>query len=310
MSEKNDETIKIWKATQKNLHLLHALLGESIAALMHPLRGVRMKKLTAIKSVLYWLPVSALAGAGSAGGNDAHLLFAQGTGGSDDDTVRVRRRRRAGSGAPGERERADAPQRRRPDSGTPPPSGGMGGMGSSPRPSLPGGGGMPGGGLGLIVIIAIIILGAIFGLPNLTNQSTPDGQEGVSNESFPTAATAESVAPTATRAAATPTRAAASQAAAGGSTPGQKWTVMLYQDADDKILEKDIYVDLNEAERTGSTDRVNIVAQVDRYRGGFNGDGDWTSTKRFHVTQDDDLERSLRSRLTIWAKRTWPTAPR
>jgi hypothetical protein len=30
---------------------------------------------------------------------------------------------------------------------------------------------------------------------------------------------------------------------------------MLYQDADDKILEKDIYIDLNEAERIGSSDQ-------------------------------------------------------
>jgi hypothetical protein len=43
---------------------------------------------------------------------------------------------------------------------------------------------------------------------------------------------------------------------------------MLYQDADDKILEQDIYVDLNEAERAGSDERVQIVAQVDRYAAG------------------------------------------
>jgi hypothetical protein len=66
---------------------------------------------------------------------------------------------------------------------------------------------------------------------------------------------------------------------------------MLYQDADDKILEQDIYVDLNEAERVGSSDRVHIVAQVDRYRAGYQGDGDWASTKRFYVTQDQDLNR-------------------
>ena len=52
---------------------------------------------------------------------------------------------------------------------------------------------------------------------------------------------------------------------------------MLYQDADDKILEQDIYIDLNEAERVGSTDNVQIVAQIDRYRGGYQGDGDWTA---------------------------------
>ncbi len=75
------------------------------------------------------------------------------------------------------------------------------------------------------------------------------------------------------------------------SSEGQAWLVMLYQDADDKILEQDIYVDLNEAERVGSTDRVQIVAQVDRFRAGFQGDGDWSSTKRFYITQDSDLQR-------------------
>ena len=70
---------------------------------------------------------------------------------------------------------------------------------------------------------------------------------------------------------------------------GQVWLVMLYQDADDKILEYDIYVDLNEAERVGSSDRVHIVAQIDRFRAGFQGDGDWFSTKRLYVTHDDDL---------------------
>ena len=36
---------------------------------------------------------------------------------------------------------------------------------------------------------------------------------------------------------------------------------MLYQDADDKVLERDIYVDLNEAEIIGSTDRVHDSGQ-------------------------------------------------
>lgn len=71
---------------------------------------------------------------------------------------------------------------------------------------------------------------------------------------------------------------------------GQTWLIMLYQDADDDVLEKDIFTDLNEAEVVGSTDRVQIVAQVDRFEGAFDGDGDWISTKRFYITQDDDLE--------------------
>ena len=62
----------------------------------------------------------------------------------------------------------------------------------------------------------------------------------------------------------------------GSYASDDTWLVMLYQDADDKILEQDIYVDLNEAERVGSSDNVQIVAQVDRYQGGFQGDGNWT----------------------------------
>ena len=75
--------------------------------------------------------------------------------------------------------------------------------------------------------------------------------------------------------------------AASGS--GQTWTIMLYQDADDKILEKDIFVDLNEAERVGSSDRVKIVSQIDRYAGAYSGDGNWSGTRRYYITQDNDL---------------------
>jgi hypothetical protein len=71
---------------------------------------------------------------------------------------------------------------------------------------------------------------------------------------------------------------------------GQTWLVMLYEDADDKILEQDIYVDLNEAERVGSSDSVKIVAQMDRFSAGYTGDGNWTSTRRYYVTQDNDLQ--------------------
>ena len=67
------------------------------------------------------------------------------------------------------------------------------------------------------------------------------------------------------------------------------WLVMLYQDADDKILEQDIFVDLNEAERVGSGGDVQIVAQLDRFQAGYSGDGDWTSARRYHVLQDGDL---------------------
>ena len=67
------------------------------------------------------------------------------------------------------------------------------------------------------------------------------------------------------------------------------WLIMLYSDADDEILEEDMAFDLNEAELVGSTDGVTVVAQMDRYVGGYAGDGDVTSTKRYLLTQDADL---------------------
>ncbi len=69
----------------------------------------------------------------------------------------------------------------------------------------------------------------------------------------------------------------------------QTWLVMIYSDADDPVLEEDLYFDLNEAEMVGSSDRVTIIAQVDRYHGGFSGDGDWSSTRRYRLQKDDDL---------------------
>lgn len=70
-----------------------------------------------------------------------------------------------------------------------------------------------------------------------------------------------------------------------------EWTVMLYQDADDEILEQDIMIDFNEAEFVGSSDRVNLVAQVDRYRGAYKGMGNWTGAKRFYLTPDRNLNQ-------------------
>ena len=68
-----------------------------------------------------------------------------------------------------------------------------------------------------------------------------------------------------------------------------EWLIMLYSDADDNILEEDIMIDLQEAELVGSTDQVTIVAQADRFEGGYAGMGDWTSAKRFLITQDSDM---------------------
>ncbi|MEW5939762.1 MAG: clostripain-related cysteine peptidase, partial [Chloroflexota bacterium] len=67
------------------------------------------------------------------------------------------------------------------------------------------------------------------------------------------------------------------------------WLVMMYEDADDEILEEDIVLDVNEAELVGSSGKVTIVAQVDRYEGGYDGHGNTTSVKRYLITHDSDL---------------------
>ncbi|MGB4595991.1 MAG: clostripain-related cysteine peptidase [Anaerolineaceae bacterium] len=74
-----------------------------------------------------------------------------------------------------------------------------------------------------------------------------------------------------------------------GST-GNKWLVMIYQDADDQALEQDITIDLNEMERSmASTEDVMVVTQIDRFRGGFTGNSNFTGARRYLVMPDDDL---------------------
>ncbi len=58
------------------------------------------------------------------------------------------------------------------------------------------------------------------------------------------------------------------------------WTYMQYYNADNN-LETSLYGDLTEMQEVGSTDKVNIVAEVDRGPGYEDGFGDWTDTRRF-----------------------------
>lgn len=71
---------------------------------------------------------------------------------------------------------------------------------------------------------------------------------------------------------------------------GDRWLILYYADADDEILEQDIFVDVNEAEYIGSSDKVTIVNQLDRYNGAYEGDGDWAGTRRYHLFQDDYID--------------------
>src|SRR5215212_2361662 len=69
-----------------------------------------------------------------------------------------------------------------------------------------------------------------------------------------------------------------------------EWTVIVYSAADDEVLEENMWFDINEMELVGSNPQMNIVVQIDRYSGSFTGDGDWSDTRRYLVTQDNDLD--------------------
>jgi hypothetical protein len=211
-------------------------------------------------------------------------MQSSGSGEKPKKTTRVQRRRRADE--PEDRGRAEAPQRRKPTSQEPyrpgPTSAG-------PRPpsttSMPSLGGLPGGKRPSLLVIGLIIVAVVCLLPIYLMIGPGDqGEMAMDTPLLPAATSGPAVVirPTSTSRPFTPPAA---------SSDGSTWLVMLYQDADDKILEQDIYLDLNEVERVGSGERVQIVAQIDRFRAGYQGDGDWSSTKRFYITQDDDLQR-------------------
>lgn len=71
-------------------------------------------------------------------------------------------------------------------------------------------------------------------------------------------------------------------------TPATTWLVMVYSDADDEVLESDMFIDINEMELIGSTDQVTMVAQIDRHEDWL--DDDWHNTRRYRITQDDNLD--------------------
>ncbi len=216
--------------------------------------------------------------------------------------VSTHRRRRSTSD--GGRKRASAPQRKKPSSSSssrPHPSsssgssssggssgfGGFGGSSSSNGIPISFGGGKFNKWISIVVVLIFVCI-FLYGQMNNDDGGSYDNGNYTNNDTTSSTLIA-------TERPSTPDTANFSTQSdpfipPPASTDGQTWLIMLYQDADDKILEKDIYLDLNEAEKIGSNDRVQIVAQVDRFDAGYQGDGDWSSTKRFYITQDDDLQ--------------------
>ncbi len=189
-------------------------------------------------------------------------------------------RRRKGSGTP--QGRVSAPVYKKMGSG----STGGGGYQPAPTGSSSGGGGIPGwmiiAGIALLLLFGGGgVLGSLLGGGDTTSDYT-------SQQTYPSSEDYYG-------AVATPSTNELNQPVIGftpvaGSREGS-WTVMLYQDADDQVLEQDIFLDFNEVELVGSTDQVRIVSQLDRFRGSFSGDGNWTSTRRYYITKDNDLNR-------------------
>ena len=69
------------------------------------------------------------------------------------------------------------------------------------------------------------------------------------------------------------------------------WTFFVFM-AGDNDLESCTEKDINELETIGSTDRVNVVVQVDR-NGKYSQESDWkwSGAKRFLVQQDDQPDK-------------------
>jgi len=81
-------------------------------------------------------------------------------------------------------------------------------------------------------------------------------------------------------------RADAPAMAAPGKAPVAEWTVMVYVNAKND-LEYFGLADLNEMEAAGSTDRVNVVAELGRLAVYDEGDGGWSGVRRYLVKKDD-----------------------
>ena len=66
-----------------------------------------------------------------------------------------------------------------------------------------------------------------------------------------------------------------------------QWTVLAYMAADSN-LEEYALMDMNEMESIGSDSKVKVVVQLDRTPGYDDSNGNWTTTRRYYVTKDED----------------------
>lgn len=223
----------------------------------------------------FWQPALAFAGSGSdsnQNGNAAASARFVKFSDQKPDSVEARRRRRS-----------DGPSGRAEMPGGPTSSSGRGSSGGDYQLPTSGGTSSRGGkgmSIGMVLLLVVVYFAYQFlsGGGNTATTPSSGDQSGVSTSA------AAQVTPL-------PSRTPRPTTAVNAATAGQTWTIMLYEDADDPVLEADMLLDVNEAERVGSSDQVNIVVQLDRYNGGDKSDGNWTGARRYYLNKDRDIYR-------------------
>ncbi|MEF3279587.1 MAG: hypothetical protein K6357_01275 [Elusimicrobiota bacterium] len=81
----------------------------------------------------------------------------------------------------------------------------------------------------------------------------------------------------------------------------KEWTVMVFVNAKNN-LETYGLKDVNEMEMIGSSDKVNIVAELGRISGYTSEDGDWKGCRRLYITKDSDTKKITSPVITENAK--------
>lgn len=80
-----------------------------------------------------------------------------------------------------------------------------------------------------------------------------------------------------------------------------RWTILHYSNMDND-LEKYIFGDMMEIREAGSTNQVNLVAQIDRIDGYETRFGNWTDTRRFYLTQQNRPTFTFEQQVDLLAK--------
>ncbi len=70
----------------------------------------------------------------------------------------------------------------------------------------------------------------------------------------------------------------------------KEWTFMVYLNADNDLESAGIK-DINEMEKIGSGDKINIIVQCDRSPEYDESNGNWVGARRFYIQKDDDFSK-------------------